>query len=247
MAGGFNWVCPYCEHAVTITGSRHHASSILSEIESEDGTLGVRAEFTTCPNEECKRTSVEVLLGRWGWVASGPLGPGGAASRQEKRFIEVLGKWRLKPWGRARAFPDYVPAAIRSDYEEAHSIVDLSPKAAATLARRAVQGVIRDYWKVIKRTLKDELDALEKMVGQEVDPQTWKSLDAVRELGNIGAHPERDINLIVDVEPGEAELLLKVVETLIDDTYIARKKREEHFAEVERLRQKKNAERGQPP
>jgi hypothetical protein len=48
------------------------------------------------------------------------------------------------------------------------------------------------------------------------------------------------------VELGEAELLLTAVETLIDDTYIARKKREGHFAAVERLRQNKNAERAKP-
>jgi hypothetical protein len=59
-------------------------------------------------------------------------------------------------------------------------------------------------------------------------------------LGCVG------FNLIVDVEPGEAELLLKVVETLIDDTYIAREKREEHFAAVEALRQKKIGERAKP-
>lgn len=50
----------------------------------------------------------------------------------------------------------------------------------------------------------------------------------------------------MDVEPGEAELLLQVVETLIDDTYIARKKRADRVAEVEKLRLKKDAERAKP-
>jgi hypothetical protein len=203
----FNTICPYCEHAVTITSTGYTDGNVYSNIDSVDGTLGVSVEFVVCPNEAWQRTTL----------------------------------------GRARAFPDYVPAAVRTDYEEACAIQDLSPKAAATLARRAVQGVVRGYWGINKYSLKDELDALEKLVGQTVDPQTWKSLDAVRELGNIGAHPERDISLIVDVESGEAELLIKVVETLIDDTYIARKKREDHFAAVEQLRAKKNAERGKPP
>jgi len=39
-----------------------------------------------------------------------------------------------------------------------------------------------------------------------VDPLTWEAIDAVRKLGNIGAHMEKDINVIVDVDPEEAEL-----------------------------------------
>ena len=35
--------------------------------------------------------------------------------------------------------PDYIPEAIRTDYLEACSILDKSPRAAATLARRCLQ------------------------------------------------------------------------------------------------------------
>ena len=31
----------------------------------------------------------------------------------------------------------------------------------------------------------------------------WQAIDAVRSIGNIGAHMEKDINLIVDVDPEE--------------------------------------------
>ena len=39
------------------------------------------------------------------------------------------------PKSAAKQFPEYVPAQIRQDYEEAYSIVDLSPKASATRGR----------------------------------------------------------------------------------------------------------------
>ena len=45
-----------------------------------------------------------------------------------------------------------------------------------------------------------EIDAIK----DKVDPLTWKSIDATRKIGNIGAHMEKDINLIVDVDPKEA-------------------------------------------
>jgi hypothetical protein len=37
--------------------------------------------------------------------------------------------------------------------------------------------------------------------------------EAVRKLGNIGAHMEKDINVTVDVDPNEASLLTGLVET----------------------------------
>ena len=238
MATNFNWRCPYCERDVTITSQRFCSDSVLSRVPSKDGTLGISATFVICPNEECQRTTAQVHLFQWEWSGSG------AGSKET--VGKSLGKWRLKPWGKARTFPDYVPEAVRADYTEACAIVELSPKAAATLARRAVQGIIRGFWKVSKSRLKDEIDEVEKLVGHGVEPETFATLHAIRELGNIGAHPERDIDLIVDVEPGEADLLLGAVETLIEDTYIAKQKRADQRAAIEELRRKKGQER-QPP
>jgi hypothetical protein len=225
-------------HDVTISPRRFRSTDVNSEVSSTDGTLGITATFVICPNEECQRTTAVVRLYRWDWQTQG--------AANVRVPLETLGRWQLKPWGKARVFPDYVPEPSRADYTEACAIVELSPKAAATLARRAVQGIIRGFWGVVKPRLKDEIDEVEEKVGHGVEPETFETLHAIRELGNIGAHPERDINLIVDVEPGEAELLLQAIETLIEDTYIARQKRAEHRAAVEELRRKKS-QRRQPP
>ena len=47
----------------------------------------------------------------------------------------------------------------------------------------------------------------------------------LRKLGNIGAHMEKDINLIVDVDPQEAELLIGLIETLLKEWYVVREER----------------------
>jgi len=54
----------------------------------------------------------------------------------------------------------------------------------------------------------------------------------VRSIGNIGAHMEKDINLIVDVEPNEADLLVRLIEVLLDEWYIRRHEREDHMQKV---------------
>jgi hypothetical protein len=127
----------------------------------------------------------------------------------------------LVPYSNAKPFPGYIPRPILQDYEEACLIRDLSAKASATLARRCLQGIIRDFWSVKPGRLVDEIESIK----EKVDPLTWDAIDAVRKVGNIGAHMEKDINLILDVEPAEANLLLNLIETLLKDWYITREER----------------------
>ena len=82
--------------------------------------------------------------------------------------------------------------------------------------------MIRDFWEISKSRLKDEIDALENLI----DPLTWEAIDSIRQVGNIGAHMEKDINLIIDVEPKEAQLLIELIEQLVDDWYIGRYNKE---------------------
>ncbi len=134
----------------------------------------------------------------------------------------------LRPQSTARPFPDYIPKAILSDYEEACSIVSLSPKASATLSRRCLQGMIRDFWKISKTRLFDEIAELENKIA----PQTWAAIDAVRKIGNIGAHMERDIDVIVDVDPEEAALLSNLIEMLLEEWYVRRFEREQKLQQI---------------
>ena len=99
--------------------------------------------------------------------------------------------------------------------------------------------MIRDFWKISKPRLKDEVDALEDIV----DPATWDAIDSVRKIGNIGAHMESDINVIVDVDPDEAILLIGLIETLIADWYIARQNREERMSKIKAVAAQKQRER----
>ena len=143
----------------------------------------------------------------------------------------------LIPASSAKVFPDYVPQPIRDDYVEACAIRDLSPKASATLSRRCLQGMIRDFWKIAKARLVDEIDAIK----DKVDALTWEAIDAVRQVGNIGAHMEKDINVIVDVDPDEAQHLIGLIELLMKDWYVTRHQREERLKAIVQLKDAKEA------
>jgi hypothetical protein len=91
-----------------------------------------------------------------------------------------------------------------------------------------LQGIIRDFWKISKPRLIDEIKELEG----KIDASTWRAIDGVRSVGNIGAHMEKDINLVVDVDPEEAKTLIGLIEFLLKDWYVARHDREEHMQKV---------------
>ena len=116
----------------------------------------------------------------------------------------------------------------------------LSPKASATLSRRCLQGMIRDYWNVQnKKSLYEEIDAIKN----QIKPSVFDAIDGMRNIGNIGAHMQKDINLIIDVEPQEAQLLITLIENLFKEWYISRHETESNFKDIIELSKTKNEQK----
>lgn len=209
-----SFLCPFCNNYMSISDATHsrYAPSFSSSnqnlfpfIKENLSFSTVIIDFFKCPN--CNKYSIILK---------------GVGSAVETELINIF------PNSLAKKFPKYIPPAIREDYEEAYAILHLSPKASATLCRRCLQGMIRDFHGIIKSRLVDEINALKDIV----PPSQWKAIDGIRSIGNIGAHMESNVNTIVDVEPFEAEKLLKLIELLIDKWYIARHDEEELFNSI---------------
>ena len=216
MAIKFNWSCPYCNRDATITDSNFSRSVHFYDNDNKDGDSAIVTTVITCPNETCKEYTINGALHSAYW------------DRNHKINPDVRFKWSMKPNSMAKQFPSYIPKAVIADYEEVCLIKELSPKASATLSRRCLQGIIRDFHGVKKGRLVDEINAIQEIV----DPITWQAIDSVRSIGNIGAHMEKDINLIIDVELSEAQLLIGLIEILIKDWYIAKHERQKHFESI---------------
>ncbi len=135
--------------------------------------------------------------------------------------------------------PSCIPDPIRDDYLEACSIVTLSPKASATLSRRCLQGMIRDFWGIPEKNLAKAISALEG----KVPPDQWRVIDGIRHLGNIGAHMEADINTIVEIDADEAEKLLKLIALLFHDWYVQREERAALYRDIIEIDQEKQKKR----
>jgi len=215
----FSWRCPYCKHHATITDDNYSVGDHRFSMRNKDGSLQLHSVVIVCPNRECMEYTISAELRPYHYQAG------------QYTFGDVLGTWSLRPASQAMTLPGYVPAPIVQDYTEACAIRGLSPKASATLSRRCLQGMIRDFFGVSKSRLVDEIEAIR----DKVSPTTWESIDAVRTIGNIGAHMEKDINIIVDVEAQEAGLLIELIESLIEDWYVARDAQEKRAARIKEV------------
>lgn len=78
-----------------------------------------------------------------------------------------------------------LPEDIRQDYNEASSILDLSPRGAAALVRLCIQKLCLHLGQPGKN-LNDDIGAL---VADGLDKRVQKALDVVRVVGNHAVHP----------------------------------------------------------
>ena len=212
------WTCPYCQRLATLSEPNVTSASHNFYNSNKDGMLQMAFKAITCPNRNCREYSLSSQLFK---LKERPTGVGWEQG-------DLLFSWQLRPQSSAKPYPDFIPKALLEDYAEACAICDLSPKASATLSRRCLQGMIRDFWNVSKPNLFQEIEAIK----EKVDVEIWQAIDAVRKIGNIGAHMEKDINLVIDVEPHEAQMLIGLIEVLLDEWYIARKKRADQLKGV---------------
>lgn len=238
----FNWTCPYCNRAQTVTSDQHDVrEDIIHNSDSVYGVVTARIETVRCANEECKELYLSFSLchlisnrySERGWDAGEP-----------------IRSWVLLPESSAKPQPSYIPRPLIDSYKEACRIRDLSPKASATLSRRCLQGMIRDFCNVKERTLLKEIEVLRQLVDSGQGPQhvlsdTVDAIDDVRNVGNIGAHMGEDINKIIDVEPTEAQTLIGLIELLFEEWYIRRENRKKQLEQLRSIASEKQTLKGE--
>ena len=211
-------LCPYCQTPIPLfdaTQSKHHvyfSTNMHNSVHQNSMDIEI-IHCPTCGNETARAIGCTGLFS------------------QVNRMIY--------PPCICNHYPDYIPLQIRQDYEEASAILHDSPKSAATLARRCLQGMIRDFWGISDNRL---VDAIQKLKDTVPVPQ-WQAIDSIRSLGNIGAHMEKDVNLIIDIDEGEAQQLINLIELLIKQWYLDRHDADELCKNVTAINQQKQTQR----
>jgi len=108
--------------------------------------------------------------------------------------------------------------------------LDRGVHLSAALSRRCLQNILRDVAEVKPNDLSKEIDEI--LARKELPSYLASAIDAIRNIGNFAAHPikSKSSGELVDVEPGEAEWTLDVLEGLFDF----------YFVQPELLKKKKN-------
>ncbi len=117
--------------------------------------------------------------------------------------------------------PKEVPDDVAADYNEACDVIDISPTAAAALARRCMQLILVNEAGAPKsKNLKQQVEAV---VNDQNTPEHVKSdLDDLRNIGNFSAHANEDLTgQVLRALPDEAEWTLETLRTLFEHYYVA--------------------------
>jgi hypothetical protein len=184
--------CPHCLTSFHEGWSRH-------QISQEPATQQNRfVKWLICP--ECKKHVVGIDVHQ----------PNGA----------LVGSSIVYPKATSRPISADVPEPFSSDFKEASVVLSDSPKASAAISRRCVQHILREKAGVKKADLSKEID--EVLATKQLPSHLAEAIDSIRNIGNFAAHPLKSTNTgeVMDVEPGEAEWLLEILEGLFDFYFI---------------------------
>ncbi len=147
----------------------------------------------------------------------------------ERTIIEVInrtlnsGYWyQIIPKGVSRIPlpPEVNDLQTINDYKEACLVLSDSAKASAALSRRCLQHILREKAGIKKSDLSTEIQ--EVIDSNKLPSDLSDNLDYIRNIGNFAAHPNKSANSgeIIDVEPGEADWNLTIIEELMDFYFV---------------------------
>lgn len=210
-------ICPHCSTAAKFQwklGSLHEVDSV-----NETAT---QAFYDSCPN--CYKLVIGIQSGKYDTDID---------NYYDNYYIDNV-TFKKIVYPKTNEFQNScdIPKQYLEDYEEAVKVLSHSSKASAALTRRILQNILREEFKIVEKSLVKEIELFTNKT--DIPSYIADAVDAVRQIGNIAAHPSKDLSTgeIVPVEKGEAEWLIEVIEQLFDFVFIQPKKLEKRKQEL---------------
>jgi hypothetical protein len=125
-----------------------------------------------------------------------------------------MASWIVYPI-RATSIETVVPAQYLEDYQEAESLLDISPRMSAVMTRRLLSDVLAEHAGIKHSRLTQQV---KEFVEDPHHPASIReSLHYLRELGDFGAHTQKsDEEEIIDVTRQQAQWALSVLRRLFE-------------------------------
>lgn len=209
--------CPHCGTTVYVDMD---SSSFYDEQDFDD-KVAANIHVGFCPS--CRKPIVEMEYGEfWGEDELGTI------------HTDESIKSRIYPiWEKATILDDSIPEKYRKLFAESEQVNCVSPKASATLSRYLLQMLLHEELHIKEKNLQLEIEALEKC--NNIPSELITILQVMRRVANFGAHPKKSTNSneIVEVEKGEAEVMLEVLKQLFDFLFVKPKRQEQFLKDIE--------------
>jgi hypothetical protein len=214
-----NYVCPKCGQKNKLSAKDQASGFTVIDFQEDvlpyDHKIGLQYRSEVCPS--CDQVHLAVSLNK-------------VHSKDDTDTLGAeLNSWQLLPDSVAKKQPGYIPRNVINDYNEACLILEQSPRAAAVFARRSLQRMIRNFHDIKGESLAEEISMLEGVVSAD----QWQALKGLVGKGNIGKHMSQDVNQIIEIDDGEAERLIAVLEYLFDAWYVQRKESQDKLKKLQ--------------
>lgn len=208
--------CPHCLIAFDVANARPEEHSL-----GWDGEYFWAVEWVKCP--ACSRFIIRLYSApprEEGVSQQADSARGGGSAPERASRLQV------HPLGKMRPLSADVPAAYAERFQRAVRVAPLAADASAALSRRLLQDLIREELNIKQRDLSSEIQEL--LDSNRLPSDLANDVDAIRHVGNFAAHPikRQSTGQVVDVEVGEAEWLIEVLEELFDWYFVRPKVRQ---------------------
>ncbi|TCL65307.1 hypothetical protein EDC14_101755 [Hydrogenispora ethanolica] len=203
----FKWHCPYCNCFGVVTETNFYQTQTTLDKGQDGPPRIITMEFVICPNPECRRFTFKVTM---------YLSKGRNEGEPENREFQ----WTLLPLSGCEQYFEGVPALILADYQEAVRILTLSPRSAALLARKCLQNILADFFKIAKPLGK----AFPIVLKSRLDPVIAAGITArfQKEGRRLEEFIKQGLSLASAVKPEEVRELIWLVEILLRETYVSK-------------------------
>ena len=130
---------------------------------------------------------------------------------------------------------DSLPQTLKDDYLEACNVLEISAKASAVLSRRVLQGILKERGYDSKNLYTQINNVLDEKGEKALPTHIKDTIHFVRRFGNFSAHPitEETTLQVVDIEDGEAEWCLQIIEGLFTHYYVEPDRLRERIRDAE--------------
>ncbi len=208
-------ICPHCGVGVNIDWSQEDATLFDN---NDIFIKGNAMQYGFC--SECKGFILYVYEGE-GYKEDYP---DGSFLRLTKPILSY------PKYASVRNLPNIIPNNYLSLFKEAEQVMQISPRSSATLSRFLLQGLFHEELKIKKGNLEQEIQAFSERA--DVPSKLGSMLQVMRKIANFAAHPKKSTNSneIIDVNKGEAEIMLDLIYEVFDYVFIKPSQQKEFLA-----------------